>query len=174
MSHYSTLQNFQFDADVKDIRGAALYGVDQKKIGKITDVVFDHDNGTIHYLVADMGHGRQVMLPLRHIYRTAVDENAFETDLETSGLDRLPAFDNKVFDADQSWQSYEQLHRSALEERDQAARKEVKENWKEDPVLHMEGSDRIITPSDPETTPAAESVRTQSNAHRYSRSRVVS
>jgi sporulation protein YlmC with PRC-barrel domain len=163
MSHYSTLQDFQFDADVKDIRGAALYGVDQKKIAKITDVVFDHDEGTIHYLVADMGHDRQVMLPLNHIYRTAVAEDSFETDLDASELDRLPAFDNKVFDSDQSWKSYEQLHRSAIEERDEAARTEVKENWKEDPVLHVEGSDRIVTPAEPEATPAEESVRTQSN-----------
>lgn len=162
MSHYSTLQDFQFDIDVKDIRGAALYGVDQKKIGKITDVVFDHDDGTIHYLVADMGHNRHVMLPLNHIYRTAADEDAFETDLDGSELDRLPAFDNKVFDSDQSWQSYEQLHVSALEERDQAARKEVKEHWEQDPILHVEGSDRIVTPPESEVN-SAEPIRTQSS-----------
>ena len=40
MSHYSTLQDYQFDADVKDIRGAALYGTDQSKIGKITECEF--------------------------------------------------------------------------------------------------------------------------------------
>jgi hypothetical protein len=33
MSHYSTLQDYQFEADVKDIRGAVLYGPDQNKIG---------------------------------------------------------------------------------------------------------------------------------------------
>jgi PRC-barrel domain len=148
MSHYSTLQDYQFDADVKDIRGAALYGADQSKIGKIVDVVFDHDNGTIRYLVADVGHGRRVMLPLNHIYRTAIDEDAFETDLTSSELDRLPAFDKKVLESDQSWKNYEQLHRSALEERDKAAIQEEKKDWEEDPVMHRKGSDRIITPNE--------------------------
>lgn len=148
MSHYSTLQDYQFDADVKDIRGAALYGPDQSKIGKIADVVFDHDTGTIRHLVADVGHGRRVMLPLNHIYRTAVDEDAFETDLTTAELDRLPAFEDKVLDSDQSWKSYEQLHRSSLEEREKAAIREEKKDWEEDPVMHRKGSDRIITPDE--------------------------
>jgi PRC-barrel domain len=156
MSHYSTLQDYQFDADVKDIRGAALYGPDQSKIGKITDVVFDHDNGAIRYLVADVGHGRRVMLPLNHIYRTAVDENAFETDLTTTELDRLPAFEDKVLDSDQSWKSYEQLHRAALEERDKAAIREEKKDWEEDPVMHRKGSDRIITPDEVPDASASE------------------
>lgn len=148
MSHYSSLQDYQFDADVKDVRGAVLYGADQSKIGKIADVVFDHDNGTIRYLVADVGHGRRVMLPLNHIYRTAVDEDAFETDLTSAELDHLPAFEDKVFDTDQSWKSYEQLHRSSLEERDKAAVQEEKKDWEEDPVMHKKGSDRIITPDE--------------------------
>ncbi len=166
MSHYSTLQDFQFDADVKDIRGAALYGTDQGKIGKIADVVFDHDNGTIRYLVADIGHSRRVLLSLNHVYRTAIDEDAFETDLPFAELDRLPAFDQKVLESDQSWKSYEQLHRSALEERDKAAIREEKQDWEEDPVMHRKGSDRIVTPDEvresssvvPETRANAEAI----------------
>jgi hypothetical protein len=146
MSHYSTLQDYQFDADVKDVRGAALYGPDQSKIGKISDIVFDHDNGNIRYLVADVGHDRRVLLPLSHVYRTVIDEDAFETDLTSAELDRLPAFDEKVLESDPSWKSYEQLHRSSLEERDKAAIREEKQDWEEDPVMHMKGSDRIITP----------------------------
>jgi sporulation protein YlmC with PRC-barrel domain len=146
MSHYSTLQDFQFDADVKDIRGAALYGADQSKIGKVADVVFDHENGTIRYLVVDIGHSRRVLLPLNHVYRTAIDEEAFETDLSSAELDRLPAFDQKVLDSDESWKSYEQLHRSSLEDRDKAAIREEKKDWEENPVMHQKGSDRIITP----------------------------
>jgi sporulation protein YlmC with PRC-barrel domain len=160
MSHYSTLQDFQFDADVKDIRGAALYGADQSKIGKIADVVFDHDKGTIRYLVADIGHDRRVMLPLNHLYRTAIDEDSFETDLTAAELDRLPAFDQKVLDSDQSWKSYEQLHRSALEERDKAAVREEKQDWEENPVMHQKGSDRIITPEEV-TPPESDVVETR-------------
>lgn len=148
MSHYSTLQDYQFDADVKDIRGAALYGPDESRIGKITDVVFDHDNGAIRYLVAEIGHGRRVMLPLNRTFRAVVDEDSFETNLTPAELDRLPAFDPKVFDSDQSWKSYEQLHRSSLEERDKTAVREEKKDWEEDPVMHKKGSDRIITPDE--------------------------
>jgi hypothetical protein len=146
MSHYSTLQDYQFDADVKDIRGAALYGPDHSKVGKIADIVFDHDNGAIRYLVADVGHDRRVMLPLNRIYRTLVDEDSFETDLSTAELDQLPAFDDKVLESDQSWKSYEQLHRSSLEERNKAAIREEKKDWENGPVMHMKGSDHVITP----------------------------
>jgi sporulation protein YlmC with PRC-barrel domain len=169
MSHYSTLQDFQFDADVKDIRGAALYGADQSKIGKITDVVFDHDNGTIRYLVADIGHSRRVLLPLNHVYRTAIDEEAFETDLPSTELDRIPAFDQKVLESDQSWKSYEQLHRSSLEDRDKAAIREEKKDWEEDPVMHQKGSDRIITP-ETVSSPESDAVETRASAEAISAS----
>ena len=153
MSHYSTLQDFQFDADVKDIRGAALYGADQSKIGKIADVVFDHDNGTIRYLVADIGHepSRDAFAEPLYIAPRSM-KTRLKPILTTAELDRLPAFDQKVLDSDQSWKSYEQLHRSALEERDKAATREEKKDWEEDPVMHQKGSDRIITP---ETIPAS-------------------
>lgn len=163
MSHYSTLQDYQFDADVKDIRGAALYGENQKKIGKIKDVVFDHDNGNIRYLVADMGHDRLLMLPLSRVYRTAVDEDAFETDLSSSELEHLPAFDDKVFASDESWKSYEQQHRDSLKQRKKAAEREEKKHWENGPVMHMEGSDHIITPPD---IPAETSTVTTTSSER--------
>ncbi|HLH07949.1 MAG TPA: PRC-barrel domain-containing protein [Terriglobales bacterium] len=162
MSHYSTLQDYQFDADVRDIRGATLYGQEEKKIGKIKDVVFDHDTGSIRYLVADVGHDRKVMLPVNRLFRAAADEDAFETDLTDAELDHLPAFDNKVMESDESWKSYEQLHRSSIELREKAAIREEKRDFEEGPVMHRKGSDRIVTPPEgPQGVPgrAAEETR---------------
>jgi uncharacterized protein YrrD len=47
MAHYGTLRDHRFDDDVDDIRGASLYGMDDEKLGKIDDVIFDHGSGAI-------------------------------------------------------------------------------------------------------------------------------
>ena len=56
MSHYSTLHSSDFLSGTdNDIRGAHVYGRDDKKLGKIDDVVFDHTSGNITYVVVDTG-----------------------------------------------------------------------------------------------------------------------
>jgi uncharacterized protein YrrD len=55
MAHLGTLRDFRFEDQSNDIRGAALYGRDNEKLGKIKDVIFDHDTGTVNYVVVDTG-----------------------------------------------------------------------------------------------------------------------
>jgi uncharacterized protein YrrD len=38
-----------------DIRGSKLYGLNDEKLGKIDDVIFDHGTGEIRYVVVDTG-----------------------------------------------------------------------------------------------------------------------
>jgi uncharacterized protein YrrD len=55
MPHYGRLGNYQFGQTAEDIRGAALYGLNDEKLGKIDDVIFDHSSGDIQYVVVDTG-----------------------------------------------------------------------------------------------------------------------
>ena len=55
MAHYGMLRDYRFGSDVDDIRGASLYGINDEKLGKIDDVIFDHSSGTIRYAVVDSG-----------------------------------------------------------------------------------------------------------------------
>ena len=45
MTHCGLLRNYRFSDSseaAEDIRGAKLYGVDDEKLGKVEDVIFDH------------------------------------------------------------------------------------------------------------------------------------
>ena len=48
MTHIGTLRDYRFtnvDEATDDIRGAKVYGLDDEKLGKIDDVIFDHATG---------------------------------------------------------------------------------------------------------------------------------
>lgn len=146
MSHYATLNEYRFDFDADDIRGAKLYGEGGEELGRIRDVVFEHGTGEIQYMVVEYGTDRRVLVPLDRVFRTVTDEDSFSSELSCDDLDRLPAFDDKVLQNDRQWRDYEQLHKSSMRERKQ--RKERYERqWTEDPVQHREGAPaHSITP----------------------------
>src|SRR5919108_3379717 len=108
MAHYATLDEYHFTADVDDIRGANLYSSDNKKIGKVKDVIFDHATGEIRYLVVDIGHDRKVLVPSNHLYRSVVDEEDFETDISAAEIDRLPRLDEKMLKDEKKWRGHEE------------------------------------------------------------------
>src|SRR5690349_18420743 len=56
MAHYSTLRGYDLSASTGgDVRGAKVYGRNDKELGKINDVIFDHTSGNITYVVIDTG-----------------------------------------------------------------------------------------------------------------------
>ena len=55
MANYGMLRNYRFTDDKEDIRGAKLFGLNDEKLGKIDDVIFDHNSGWIRYVVVDTG-----------------------------------------------------------------------------------------------------------------------
>src|SRR5437899_8349352 len=103
MAHYTTLSEYRFEADVDDIRGAKLFGEGSQELGHIRDVVFDHATGDIRYFVVEYGRDRRVLVPLDHVFRSVVDENSFSSELTSSDLDQLPAFDEKLLKNDRQW-----------------------------------------------------------------------
>lgn len=148
MAHYSTLQDYHFSADADDIRGAHLHSMENQKIGKIDDVIFDHQTGEIRYLVVDTGRDRKVLIASNHLYRSLADEEDFETDISAAEVDRLPRFDQNMLRDEEKWREHEAGHHKAWKEQEERLLAEYKEKWHEGPVQHRHGSDRNVTPED--------------------------
>jgi len=58
MPHYGTLRDFRFsdvDEATDDVRGAKVYGLNDEKLGKVDDIIFDHETGAIRYVVINTG-----------------------------------------------------------------------------------------------------------------------
>ena len=72
MAHYGMLRDYRFSEDVDDVRGATVYGLEDEKIGKIYDVIFDHSTGQIRYVVVDGGgwlKSKKFLVPADRIFR---------------------------------------------------------------------------------------------------------
>ena len=154
MAHYGMLRDYQFTEDIDDIRGAKINSADGKELGKVKDVIFDHDSGAIRYLVADIGKDRLVLVPSDHVYRAVADEDDFETDLTRADVERLPAFDERMLAEDKRWREHEDEHRRAWRDHEERLEKEYKARWEEGPVAHKKDSSHIITP-EPDEMPAS-------------------
>jgi sporulation protein YlmC with PRC-barrel domain len=128
MSHYATLNEYHFQSEGDDIRGAKLYGEGGQELGRIRDVVFDHATGNIEYLVLEYGSDRRVLLPTDRVFRTVMDEDSFSSELTLDDLDHLPAFEEKLLKNEQQWRDYEKLHRSTIEDRKPVASTEDRSN----------------------------------------------
>jgi sporulation protein YlmC with PRC-barrel domain len=138
MPHYGTLHDIAFQQDIDDIRGTALYGVNDHKLGKIQDVIFDHGSGEIKYVVVDTGGWftqKKFLVPADRIHSYDKDKDAFQVDLTKEHIERkFPSYDENAAKSEKDWASYEA---------------EYKRAWEEDPVLHRK--DRIdleVTPPD--------------------------
>lgn len=141
MPHYGMLRDHRFSQDIDDIRGATLYGVDHEKLGKIDDVIFDHDTGTIRYAVVDTGgwlKSKKFLVPADYIRPDTQDEDDFYMDATKERIEALPPYDDEASTKDTDWNDYDTRYRKA---------------WESGPVMHKEGSTHILTP-EPDELPA--------------------
>ena len=147
MAHYGTLREYQFAGDIDDVRGASLYGVDDEKLGKIEDVIFDHASGAIQYVVVDAGgwfSSKKFLLSADRIRPDSKHDDDFCTHLTKEQIETLPRYDEDKFSHDakeneRDWSDYNQRYRKSLETTGD--------------VLHREASTHTITPG-PEELPA--------------------
>jgi sporulation protein YlmC with PRC-barrel domain len=113
---YGTLSNYKFNKDIDDIRGSAVYGPDNEKLGKIDDVIFDSDNGQIHYLVIDTGgwlKSRRFLVPPNEVRPSSEKGDDFVVNLTKTQIERFPALDERVLEDKQKFQQYETSYRSS-------------------------------------------------------------
>jgi sporulation protein YlmC with PRC-barrel domain len=149
MAHYGTLRDFRFSNDADDIRGAALYGSNDEKLGKIEDVIFDHESGRIKYAVVDTGgwlQSRRFMLPADRIEMRGDKDDEYRVNISKQQIETFPAYDETHLRDERKWKDYEEEYLNAS-------------GWTEAGVLHQQDTTRIITP-DPETvSPGAPHIR---------------
>src|ERR1700735_1898358 len=135
MTHFGTLKDARIADGSDDIRGSHLYGLNDEKLGKIDDVIFDHSSGNIRYVVVDTGgwlSSKKFLVPADGLRPSAKHKNDFETSLDKRQVESFPPYDEKDLDSETKWAGYEGRYRS---------------KWVADPVLHRAETDRNITPT---------------------------
>jgi sporulation protein YlmC with PRC-barrel domain len=135
------LRDYEFATEAEDIRGSDLYGRDNEKLGTIDDVIFDHSSGELRYVVVVAEgwlNNRKFVVPGHQISPATEKEDDFYAPLSKQQVERFPEYDEKLLERNEDWAEYERKYKSA---------------WEEGPVLHMKGSERIITPA-PDEMPA--------------------
>jgi hypothetical protein len=135
MAHYGTLRNISIGNAAEDIRGSHLYGLNDEKLGKIDDVIFDHSTGNIRYVVVDTGgwlSSKKFLVPAENLRASAKHENDFEADLDKRQIETFPPYNESDLESDSKWAGYEGRYRS---------------KWVADPVMHRAETDRNITPT---------------------------
>jgi hypothetical protein len=140
MSHYALLGDYRFGNAAEDIRGAALYGFgderqDDEKLGKIQDVIFDHSNGDIGYVVVDTGGWlttKEFILPANRLRPSTKHDGDFACNLTKKQVESFPPYSEKDLDTHEKWTDYEDRYRA---------------KWEADPVMHRAETDRNITPT---------------------------
>ena len=135
MSHYALLGDYRFGNPTEDIRGAALYGPDDEKLGKIKDVIFDHGSGDIAYVVVDTGGWlttKEFVVSGELLRPSSQHEGDFACDLTKPQIESLPPYDEKDLESHDKWTSYENRYRA---------------KWETSPVMHRKETDRNVTPT---------------------------
>lgn len=153
MAHYGILGETQFAEAGEDIRGSHLYGINDEKLGKIDDVVFDHATGSIRYAVVDTGgwlKTKKFVVPADRLRASAKHVDDFEIPLNKTQIEDFPPYQESDLDSEKKWASYENSYRS---------------KWDFSPVMHREGTDRNITPTTPQMPGRSPSGRAADEAH---------
>ncbi len=136
MAQFGVLRDFRFsEGDVDDIRGAKVYGLNDDKLGKIDDVIFEHSTGSIHYAVIDTGgwlSSKKFVVPADRLRASIKHDGDYETSLTREQIESFPPYNESDLESESQWKAYEEKYRSA---------------WKDDPVQHREGTDRDVTPA---------------------------
>src|SRR5438445_5963415 len=124
MAHYGTLQDAPIFEANEDIRGAHVYGLNDDKLGKIDDVIFDHSTGDIRYAVVDTGgwlKTKKFLVPVQRIQPSTKHEDDYASNMTKEEIERLPAYDEKDLDSHERWADYEKKYRA---------------KWDTGPVMH--------------------------------------
>ena len=153
VAHYGILGETQFGNAGEDIRGSHLYGINDEKLGKIDDVIFEHTTGSIRYVVVDTGgwlKTKRFIVPADHVRASAKHTDDFEVPLNQKQIEDFPPYEESDLASEQKWTSYETSYRS---------------KWDTGPVMHREGTDRNITPTTQQMPGRSPSARAADEAH---------
>ena len=148
MAHVGTLRDYRFSAEdsAHDIRGSHLYDQNEEKLGKIDDVIFDHNSGTVRYIVVDTGgwlSSKKFIVPAQQLRRSVKHGNDYEVSLSKQQVESFPPYDESSVNHGEDWRKYEKRYHKA---------------WTDGEVQHRTDSDHNITPTATEMPPQAGSI----------------
>jgi PRC-barrel domain len=135
MAQYGMLRDYRFTDAAEDIRGSKLYGLNDEKLGKIDDVIFDHSTGIITYIVVDTGgwlSTKKFLVPAGELRVSNEHKDDFAVDLNKEQVESFPPYNESDLESEQQWADYEGRYRS---------------KWEANPVMHRAETDRNITPT---------------------------
>jgi len=135
MPHYGTLGAYDVSDPAEDIRGSKVYGMDDEKLGKIDDVIFDHATANIEYVVVDTGGwltSKKFVVPAERLRASTEHDGDFSADLTKDQIEALPPYDENDLQSEGKWEEYQSRYRS---------------KWEADPVMHRKATDRNVTPT---------------------------
>jgi hypothetical protein len=135
MAKHGMLRDFRFTDATEDIRGSKLYGLNDEKLGKIDDVIFDYFTGLIGYVVVDTGGwltSKKFIVPADRLRLSAEHEDDFAVDLNKQQVESFPPYNELDLESDEQWADYEGRYRA---------------KWEANPVMHRTDTDRNITPT---------------------------
>ena len=140
MAHYGTLKDAPVSAAGEDVRGSHLYGLNDEKLGKIDDLIFNHSTGDIHYVVVDTGgwlHSRKFLVPTEALRASGKHENDYEADVSKRQIESFPRYDESDLESESKWKGYADRYRA---------------KWVANPVMHRAETDRNLTPTAQQTS----------------------
>lgn len=142
MALYGNLRDYRFGDASEDIRGTDVYGDNNEKLGTVDDVIFDSNSGEMKYVVVDTGgvlSSNRFIVPARQVQEREEANDRYYVSLTKEQIERFPQYDEKALESDDDFRDYE---------------KRYEEAWSDGPILHQEGSTRILTP-EPGEMPAS-------------------
>jgi sporulation protein YlmC with PRC-barrel domain len=134
MPHYGTLRDTKLKQDPDDLRGAEVYGVNDEKLGKIDDVIFDHGSGDIRYVVVETGGiftKKSFLVPANRVSPYGNHEDKFYAELDKERIQMLPEYDENALKSEDNWNQYE---------------KHYEDQWKDGALMYNTSTGRMITP----------------------------
>ncbi|MBO0911143.1 MAG: PRC-barrel domain-containing protein [Acidobacteria bacterium] len=110
MPHYGLLRNYRLEnLTGDDIRGATVYGRNDEKLGKISDVIFDH-SGVIKYVVVDAGASfshQKFLVPSHRLHTSGPRERDVSVNLDRQQIADFPLYKDADLDSEEKWRDYE-------------------------------------------------------------------
>lgn len=116
MALFGNLRDYRFPQEADDIRGADIYGGKDEKLGIISDVIFEHHNGDLGYLVVDTGgwlSSHKFLVPARSVMTSVEGEDHFHVNLSKEQIERFPAYNEQHLDDEKQWSEYETQYKAA-------------------------------------------------------------
>jgi hypothetical protein len=104
------------DSITQDVRGATVYGLNDDKLGKVDDIIFDPDSNEAGYAVIDSGGwltSRKFLVPVEKLQSFRDSDRDFLLATDRDQLKALPEFDDSILDDDTRFRSYRERWRES-------------------------------------------------------------